>query len=135
MDIATKKKVPTRVPVPVYVKTYGVVNNVMFLVDVNITKIVMASVKTVEHHLVKTRNVFVVALQGGLEIDVINNVPNKTYKPFAKTSVKMEEHLIAIKVIVLVIVAVNGVETSVKKFVRIVIVRLMYVIKKNVVKI
>ncbi len=52
MDIATKKKVQTKVYAPVYVKTYGVVNNVMFLVPVKLTKIAMVSV---EHHLVKTR--------------------------------------------------------------------------------
>jgi len=132
MDIATKKKVQTKVPVPVYVKTYGVENNVMFLMYVILQMTVMVSVKMVGYHLVKTINVFVVALQVGLEIDAINNVTAKTYKHFVKTSVKMEEHLIAIKVIVLVIVAVNGVETSVKKFVQIVIVQPMYVIKKNV---
>ena len=91
MDIAPKKKVKIRVLVLVYVKTYGVVNNVMFLAPVILVKIVMISVKTVEYPLVKIINVFVVALKGDLEIDVINNVPNKH---FVKTSVKMEEYLI-----------------------------------------
>jgi hypothetical protein len=132
MDIAPKKKVKIRVLVLVYVKTYGVVNNVMFLAPVILVKIVMISVKTVEYPLVKTINVLVAVLKAGMEIDVINNVPNKTYKHFVKISVKMEEYLIVIKVNVPVIVKVNGVETSVKKFVQIVIVQPMYVIKKNV---